>query len=262
MFTISATQLDALLVAWVYPVVRVLGMIGTGPIFGSASTPRTIRLAFGLIVGASIAATLPPAAPIQPGTWYGVAVLIQQVLIGIGMGITLRLVLTAVDIAGDIIGLQMGLSFATFFDPNSSGRTAVLAEIFSLLTTLTFFAMNGHLLMISVLSHSFDLVPIGGMSMTGRAWLVLLHTGTIVFASGLLISLPVVAALLITNISLAVLTRAAPQLNIFAIGFPITSTVGLLVMMISLNAFAPVLQNLFDQGFELLGLFLKALGTH
>ena len=259
MLSITSAQLDALLLAWIYPVARVLGMIATAPIFGSAVVPRRLRLVAGLVIGAAIASVLPPPPPLQPGTWFGMAIFVQQILIGIGMGLGLRMVLSAVDIAGDIIGLQMGLSFATFFDPNSSGQTAVLAEFLGLLSTLTFLALNGHLLMIDVLARSFEMAPIGGVSVTGPAWLMLTRIGSVAFACGLLISLPIVTALLITNISLAVLTRTAPQLNLFAIGFPITSTVGLVVILISLNAFAPVLQSIFEQGFELIGIFLKTL---
>lgn len=259
MFSFTSGQFDALLLAWAYPIARVLGMLGTAPVFSSAGVPRRVRLTAGLIIGAAVAATLPAPPHILPGSWFGIAVLVQQILIGIGMGLVLRMVMSAVDIAGDIIGLQMGLSFATFFDPQSSGQTGVLAEFLGLLTSLTFLALNGHLLMISALAHSFELAPIAGVSVTGNPWLMLTRIGSIAFASGLLISLPIVASLLITNIALAVLTRAAPQLNLFAVGFPITSTIGLLVMLISLNAFAPVLQSLFEQGFELLGMFLKAL---
>jgi flagellar biosynthetic protein FliR len=251
-----------MLLAWVYPIARVLGLIATAPVFSSVAIPRRIRLTLGLVIGFAVASTLPPPPAIQPGTWFGMIVFTQQILIGIGMGLGLRMVLSAVDIAGDIIGLQMGLSFATFFDPNSSGQTAVLAEFLSLLSTLTFLALNGHLLMIDVLVRSFEFAPIGGITLSGPAWLMLTRVGSVAFASGLLISLPIVAALLITNVSLAVLTRAAPQLNLFAVGFPITSTVGMLIILVSLNAFAPVLQNLFDQGFEIVGAFLRALPAH
>lgn len=262
MLSISAAQIDAFLVAWCYPLARILAMVGTSPLFGNTSIPKRVRIAIGLVLGFAIVPVLPPAPVIQPGTWVGVTAFIVQILIGVGMGLTLRLVMTAVDMAGDIIGLQMGLSFAVFFDPSSSGRTAVLSQILTLLASLVFLAVNGHLFMIRVLVSSFDMVPIGSSMISSSAWLVLMRVGTIVFGSGLLMSLPIVAALLITNIALAVLTRAAPQLNIFAIGFPITSTVGMLVMIVSLNAFSPVLQNLFDQGFELLRLFLKAVPVH
>lgn len=262
MLSFTAAQIDAFLVAWCYPLARILAMVGTSPLFGNSNVPRRIRVAIGLVIGFAVVPVLPPAPAIQPGTWTGVATFVIQILIGLSMGLTLRLVMTAVDMAGDIIGLQMGLSFAVFFDPNSSGRTAVLSQIFTLLSSLIFLSINGHLFMIRILAQSFEMVPIGHAMVSGSAWLVLMKIGTVIFASGLLMSLPIVAALLVTNIALAVLTRASPQLNIFAIGFPITSTVGMLVMILTLNAFSPVLQHLFDQGFELLGLFLRAIPVH
>jgi len=262
MLTITSAQLDAFLVAWCFPMARILAMVGTSPLFGNNNIPRRIRIAFGLILGFAIIPVLPPAPPIQPGTWHGIAIFAIQILIGLGMGLTLRLVMTAVDMAGDIIGLQMGLSFAVFFDPGSSGRTAVLSQLFTLFASLVFLAINGHLFLIRVLAQSFEMVPIGSGVLSGSAWFMLLRVGTIIFGTGLLLSLPIIAALLVTNIALAVLTRSAPQLNIFAIGFPITSTVGMLIMIVSLNGFAPVLQRLFDQGFELVGMFLRAIPVH
>jgi flagellar biosynthetic protein FliR len=262
MLSISAAQMDAFLVAWCYPLARILAMVGTSPLFGNSNIPRRVRIAIGLVLGFAIVPVLPQAPAIQPGTWNGVATFIMQILIGVSMGLTMRLVFTAVDMAGDIIGLQMGLSFAVFFDPSSSGRTAVLSQILTLLASLVFLSLNGHLFLIRVLATSFELVPIGSGSISGSAWLVLMRIGTIVFGSGLLMSLPLVAALLVTNIALAVLTRSAPQLNIFAIGFPITSTIGMLVLIVTLNAFSPLLQNLFDQGFNLIGVFLKTLPVH
>lgn len=263
MLNLTAAQLDAMLVAWIFPVVRVLTALTTGPVLGGSSTPRHLRLVFGLVVGIAVAMSLPPVQqPIHPGTWAGIAVFIEQFLIGIGIGLSLRMVMTAVDVAGDIIGFQMGLSFATFFDPNSSGRTAVLAEVFSLLSTLTFLALNGHLLLVNAIAHSFELIPVGPVAISGPIWLTMMRVGTIVFSTGLLISLPVVAALLITNIALAVLTRAAPQLNIFAVGFPVTATVGMVVMIVSLSTLSPVLQDLYDQGFNLLAIFMKGFPAH
>jgi len=156
----------------------------------------------------------------------------------------------------------MGLSFATFFDPNTSAQTAVIGEWLGLLSSLTFLALNGHLLMIDVLAHSFELAPIGATVVTGKVWTIVAQLGTVVFASGLLIALPVIAALLITNIALAVLTRTAPQLNLFSLGFPITSTIGYLVLIAILGSLAPTLQSIYDTGFGLMALLVKGFGGH
>lgn len=259
MITLSAAQLDALLVSWFFPMARILAMVSTAPVFNSRAVPMRIRLTVGLVLVMAIAPALPPAPPIQPGTWHGIALFAQQIVIGLAIGLAMRIVMAAFDIAGEIIGLQMGLSFATFFDPDTSAQTAVLGELLGLLATLVFLALNGHLVMIDVIARSFELAPIGGVHFTAKPWAVLLQLSSLVFASGLLIALPMIAALLITNIALAVLTRAAPQLNIFAVGFPVTSTVGLLLLIVSLEAFAPAVQHVLDRGFDITSQFIRAL---
>lgn len=261
MLSFTAAQLDALILAWAYPMARILGMVGAAPVFNSKATPLRVRLAVGLVLTYAIAPVLPAMQPIPPGSWQGMGLFVQQILIGLAMGLTMRIVMSAVDIAGDIIGLQMGLSFATFFDPDSAAQTAVLAELLGLIATLVFLAMNGHLLLIDALVRSFELAPIGAVTLTDKPWLGLLRVAGLTMASGLMLALPIVAALLITNIALAILTRTAPQLNLMAIGFPVTSTVGLIVLIVSLDAFAPAFQQVFERGFELLGHFLKALPT-
>lgn len=260
MLSITSAQLDAMLLAWVYPLMRVLGLITSAPVFGNRAIPLRIRVAVGMALTLVITAALPPAPNVQPGGWLGLGVLVQQVLIGVSMGFVIRLAIAAIEVAGEVIGLQMGLSFATFFDPSSSAQTAVLAELLSLITTLAYLAMNGHLLLIDALVHSFEFLPIGGTTLSGNGWHLLARLGTAVFSTGVLMALPLVAALLVTNIALAVLTRAAPQLNIFAVGFPVTSTVGILILLLSMDALAPVLQQLFDNSFSVLGQLFRAWG--
>jgi flagellar biosynthesis protein FliR len=168
-------------------------------------------------------------------------------------------VFASLDVAGELIGLQMGLSFATFFDPQSQGQTSVIAQIIGIVSTLLFLALNGHLLLVQGLAQSFEWLPITAEPVRSEGFLWLARSGSVLFATGLLLALPVVAALLITNIALSVLTRAAPQLNLMAIGFPITSTVGIAVLWLSLPVLANVLQGVFDQGFEGITLLVRTL---
>ncbi|NTV10546.1 MAG: flagellar biosynthetic protein FliR, partial [Zoogloea sp.] len=133
-----------------------------------------------------------------------------------------------------------------------------LSEFIGLLASLTFLAMNGHLLMIDVLVRTFEWLPVSTDAIHAGGWAALAQwTGT-VFSAGLLIALPVIAALLVTNIGMGVLTRAAPQLNLFAIGFPITMTVGYGTILLGLSQLAPVLADLFDRAFDTTGLLVKA----
>ena len=263
MLVLSSAELDALLVAWLFPLARVLGFMAVAPIISNRAVPTRIRLAIGLAITFALASAMPKTETvIQPGSWVGIGIFVQQIVIGVAMGLSMRIVMSAVDIAGDLIGLQMGLSFATFFDPNTSAQTAVISEFFSLLSSLTFLALNGHLLLIDVLAHSFELAPIGASLVTGKVWLIVIKLGGVIFALGLLLALPLIAALLITNLALSVLTRTAPQLNLFSLGFPITSTVGYVLMIACLSSLTPLLQRIYDSGFDIMAIMIKGFGLH
>jgi flagellar biosynthetic protein FliR len=155
----------------------------------------------------------------------------------------------------------MGLSFAVFYDPQSSAQTPVLSEFLGLMTMLLFLAMNGHLLTLSVLTESFNLLPVTTAPIAAKGFGALLTWAGTLFSTGVLLSLPMVAALLITNIAMGVLSRVAPQLNLFAVGFPVTMVAGFTVLMISLPYFGAALERLFDQAFSALRMVMQAAGT-
>ncbi|MDD3353964.1 flagellar biosynthetic protein FliR [Zoogloea sp.] len=259
MLTVTSAQIEAWLALFAYPVARTFGMLGAAPIFGNNAIPRRLKLIVALAVAIGVTPVIPEGPVIPVDSWNGMLVLLQQSLIGIAMGLTMRVVFAALDLMGEIVSLQMGLSFATFFDPIAGGQTAVVGEFLTLLSSLIFLSLNGHLLMVDTLAHSFEWLPISPATVHAGGWVVLVRFGATVFAAGLLMAFPVITALLITNIALGVLTRAAPQLNLFAIGFPITLTVGFVALMLSLNHLAPLLQHFYDQGFSTIGAMLRAL---
>ena len=262
MLSITSAQLDALLLTYIFPLVRVMSFLAAAPIFNNIALPRRVKLIVALAVGFAVASSLPAQNLAAPGSYIGLGMLAQQILIGAGMGFSMRVVFATLDVAGELIGLQMGLSFATFFDPQSQGQTSVVAEIIGLIVSLLFLALNGHLMLIEVLARSFEWLPISANPVHAQGWLMLARSGTVLFATGLLLALPVVVALLITNIALAVLTRAAPQLNLFAVGFPVTSTVGIAVIWLTLPALANVLEQIFDQGFESMAMLVRVWAGH
>lgn len=249
MLTVTSAQLDAWLAMLVFPLARVLGVFAIAPIFGNAGIPRRIRLLVGLVVAFALIPGLPAMPAVSPGSWTGMFILAQQILIGILFGLTLRVVFAAVDIAGEMIGLQMGLSFAVFYDPQNAGQSAVLSEFLGLLTMLVFLSMNGHLLILSVLAESFHLLPVGTLPIASPSLAAVVSWSAVLFSAGVLLALPVVAALLIANIAMGVLSRVAPQLNLFAVGFPVTMVSGFVVLTISLPYFGTAMERLFDQGF-------------
>ena len=259
MLSVTSAQLEGWLALLAFPMARILGFVGAAPVFGNNAVPRRIKLVVGLAVTMGVLPVVTATPPEAIDSWAGILILFQQTLIGIAMGLVLRVVFAALDLMGEIISLQMGLSFATFFDPVAGGQTAVVGEFLTLIATLVFLSLNGHLLMIDALARSFEWLPVSATLPHKGGWLILARFGASIFASGLLMALPVVTALLITNIALGVLTRAAPQLNLFAIGFPITLTVGFGVLLLALGHLAPLLQYFYDAGFTTLADLLRAL---
>ncbi|MBL8393742.1 MAG: flagellar biosynthetic protein FliR [Candidatus Accumulibacter sp.] len=255
MISLTSSEINAWVVAFFFPLARVLALIAAAPPFNNPALPVRIRLVFGLVITLGIAPVLPPMPAVEPGSGAGLLLLAQQVLIGFAMGFAMRLVFSAVDMAGNLISLQMGLSFASSYDPQSAGQTAVISEFLGLLALLVFMAINGHLMVIATLTQSFSIIPVRAGNFAANTWWTLAESGAIIFSSGLLLALPIVVALMITNLALAVLSRAAPQLNLMAIGFPLTIALGFMTLVLGLSHLAPPLLDLFEQGLQaMLGL--------
>lgn len=257
MIEVTSAQLEAWIAAFIYPLTRILGLLTTAPPFSNVAMPTRIRLIAGLAIALALVPALPAPPPISPASGAGLLILAQQMLIGLTMGFVMRLTIAAVDFAGEFIGLQIGLGFATFYDPDSASQTPVISNFLSLLATLVLLSINGHLMILATLAQSFQALPVGGTSIAPGTWLNMAHAGVIIFASGLLLSLPVVCAMLIVNIAMGVLTRAAPQLNLFAVGFPITLTGGFIVLILCLSYLSGPITQLFEHGLQsMLGHFV------
>ena len=217
--------------AWLSPVLwpflRVLGVFTTAPIFSSRAFPLRARIGLALLVALSAQATLgaQPLVPLDGADALGT--LVQQVGIGMTIGFAVRLVFAALELAGEVIGLQMGLNFAAFFDPMSSGQASAVSRFMGNVAALVFLAVNGHLMVLMAVVKSFDTFPVGGSVLDAFARLRMHELGADLFASALWIALPMIGLLLFVNLALGIVSRVAPQMNIYAIGFPITLTAGL-----------------------------------
>ena len=252
MISFTEAQLYGWLTAFMWPLVRILALIATAPILGNKAVPVRIKVGLAFVITLLIAPVLGPMPQIEPGSVPGLFIILQQILIGAAMGLTMQIVFVAVELAGEVTGLQMGLGFASFYDPIRGSNTAVIAQYMNLIATLLFLAVNGHLLMISTLVESFSAFPIGGQLPHAAAWLAPVSWAGKIFFAGLLLSLPLIGTLLLTNMALGILTKAAPQLNLFAIGFPITLTVGMGMLLLSLPYFQPILDHLMHDGFQVM----------
>jgi len=249
MVAISSELLQSWVIGLLWPLTRILGMIAAAPIFNHNAIPVQVKLGLGVMLTLIIMPTLPPPAQFDIFTWQGLLILIHQLIIGIAIGFSMRLVFSAVEMSGQLIGMTMGFGFASFYDPNTQGQSTALNQLLVLLTMLIFLSLDGHLVMISILANSFITMPIvahGG----GINPLQVAQWGGVVFSAGLMLALPALAALLMTNIALAILTRTAPQLNLFGIGFPITLSMGFIVVALALPQMLPPIEKLLDRGTE------------
>lgn len=244
MISVTSAQLSAWLALFIFPFTRILALIASSPVLGNKQIPVRVKIALALLLTVIIAPTLDAPPNVDVASAMGFAILLQQILAGFAIGFTIRLIFNAVEMCGELVGMQMGLGFASFYDPLNASFTPVVAQFLGIIATLAFLGMDGHLYMLEALADSFHTFPISTAVPHAAALHTLVAWGGNIFAHALQLSMPVIGALLITNLALAILTRSAPQLNIFQIGFPITLAVGFATLLLTIAYFAPVLDRI------------------
>jgi len=247
MVSFSSELLQTWVVSLLWPLTRILAVIAAAPIFSHGAIPARIKLGVGLMLTLIIMPTLPPLPQIEIFSFQGLLILVQQLIIGVAIGFSMRLVFAAVDLAGQLIGMTMGLGFASFFDPQTQGQTTALNQFLVLLTMLIFLSLDGHLMIVTAVANSFISMPIA-VDGAGINPMKVAMWGETIFSVGLLLAMPAVAALLITNMALGILTRTAPQLNLFGIGFPVTLSIGFVVIALALPGMLKPIENFIEQG--------------
>ncbi len=257
MISLSTAELNILIAGLLWPAARILGLIATAPLFNSKNIPVRAKLALGMLAALIVAPAVPTMPASDPMSLPGLLILAQQAVIGLAMGMAMRIVFAAIEMAGEIIGMTMGLGFATFYDPQSQSHSSAIAQFLSLVMLMLYLAANFHLMLVGVLVDSFTTMPIGMTGFDGIGLQTLAAWGGRIFSAGVQLSLPVVAALLINNIALGILTRAAPQLNIFGIGFPIAIGIGFIMIALTLPYLAIPIERLLQEGI----MMARRLGT-
>lgn len=258
MISVSSVQIDAWIAAFLWPFLRILAVMISDPLLGHRSIPIRVRIGFSFLLAVLVASTLPAPPAVELASAMGLMVAAQQILIGVAIGFSMRILMGAVEMAGSLVGLSMGLGFATFFDPQNSAQVPVVSQFIGLLSLLIFFAINGHLMVISALVESFRVLPISTTPLAAGGFHALALAGGHIFVIGVVMSLPVMAALLIVNVGMGVMSRAAPQLNLFAVGFPVTLFAGFMVLLMSLPYLAPHFVRMYEEG---IGFALKMVGA-
>ena len=248
MITVTSVELNTWIAMLLWPLARIMGLIAVAPLFGNISVPVRVKLGLGVMLALVIAPGVPAVPAADPVSLSGLLILLQQMLIGIAMGFVMRLVFAAIEMAGEIASLTMGLGFASFYDPQARASLSGISQLLTMLALMFFLATNLHLVTLSILTDSFTVLPIGESITNGRGWLGVANWGAKIFSVGVQLSLPLVAVLLAANLALGILTRAAPQLNLFGIGFPIMLGVGFIMLAIALPYMATPMASLFQEG--------------
>jgi flagellar biosynthesis protein FliR len=234
MFSFTEADIMALVSPVFWPFLRILAVFSSAPIFSARSVPMRARVALAMLVAICSQAALADQPVIGLTDPQALSVVVQQVVIGIAIGLAVRIVFAAVELAGEVIGLQMGLNYAGFFDPTTNSQTSAVGRFYGNATMLLFVVLGGHLMVLQAVVASFETFPVGTGALEAVQRMRLHELGSVVFRYGLWIALPMIGMLLFVNIVLGFISRVAPQMNAFAIGFPITLTTGLLGIAVTL----------------------------
>lgn len=254
---ISEHQMVALAGSYFWPLLRVSSVFVAIPVFSGRFVPNRVRVGLALAITFFIVPSVPSTPLIDVWSHEGLVTGLQQLLIGLMMGFILQLVFSAVIFAGQAIAYSMGLGFASMVDPGTGVTVPMVSQFYLVLTTLLFLTLGGHLVLIQLLVDSFQSLPIGTEGIERvDIWSVIAWSSRL-FSAGLLMALPAMASLLMVNIAFGVVTRAAPQLNIFAVGFPITLLLGAILMWVTLPSVLNSFTNLLAESYGIISNILR-----
>jgi flagellar biosynthetic protein FliR len=252
----TTTQIADGLFAILWTVLRVGGVVMLAPLLGAVFVPRRLRLAMSLVLALALVPSAGPPPGLQPLSGPGLLAITQELIVGLAIGFVLRLATEAALLAGQLISTGMGLSFATVVDPQNGGMP-LLGRFYIVVSSLVLLATNAHLSLIALLAQSYAAVPIASGGLSPEDARVIADFGSMMFAGAVQLALPSVVAILMVNIAFGVISRAAPTLNLFAVGFPITIMLGLFILVLSIRTQGPVWESQMMEAFSVLTRILE-----
>lgn len=255
MINLDISQLQHWLGGLFWPFVRIGACLMMAPVYGASYVPRRLRLVLAGAVTLPIAPLLPPAPDVALLSAAGVIITVQQLLIGAALGFALQLVFDALMLGGQLLANGMGLGFAFNLDPLRGVTTAALGQLYVVLGTLVFLALDGHLALLNTLVDSFRGLPVSTSGFDAVHWRALADWGGILFSGGLRVALPGMTALLVINLAFGAMSRAAPSLNLFAVGLPVTLIFGLAIVTFGMPTIGTAFSGLLAEEFD----FTRAL---
>ena len=234
---------------FMWPMLRISALMITAPIFSLSAFNTRMRILVALVL-AWLVYPLYTWPVIDPTSAQGLVEVFNQIMIGATMGLILQIVVAAVVVAGQSIAAAMGLSMANMIDPNM-GNVPVISQLLIVMSTLIFVGFGGHAILLGLILESFNTLPIGTDILNQAVYGRVLQWSSMMFLGAVLMALPVMVSLLFINVGLGIVTRAAPSLNIFAVGFPAMIMAGLVILIISLESIGGRIEWLWVQGFSL-----------
>lgn len=243
---------EAQIIDWVsqyfLPLVRLTAFFMAAPVFGTQIVSARVRLVLSVAATIVIAPLIPASTGFTGIDLAMMLIVLQQVLIGIALAFIFQIVFQLFVLAGQYIAMKLGLGFASMNDPSSGVSVTIVSQFYLMATTLLFLSFNGHLALIQIMVDSFTILPIGIDGLSAMSFYRIVELGGWMFGGALTISLPVLTALLVVNIAFGVMSRSAPQMNIFAVGFPVTLLFGLMIMWVGFPAFLTSFEAFVDEG--------------
>ena len=257
MLNFTEEQILSQVALFIWPLMRISAMFVSIPLFSIRAVPARVRLILSVAITLVIMPLLPPLPPVEMFSYTGFMMALTQLMIGLTSGFILQLVFAAVVFAGQGVALSMGLGFSMMVDPQNGQQVPVIAQLYTVTTTLIFISLDGHLMLIQILLDSFKSLPIGieGIDKAG-IWSIL-EWSSRMFAGGLLLAMPVIASLLLVNIIFGVAARAAPQLQVFSVGFPVTLMLGLMLVWKTLPDALDQFSGVMSDGYDFIGQLLR-----
>ena len=253
---LSTADITAWVGSFMWPFMRVAALFSVMPVLGGAQVPARLRIALAALLSFLLMPLIGEIPAIEPLSGVGIVLVFSQILIGLLMGFMILLVFNAIVMGAESIAITMGLGFALMTDPQHGVQIPVVGQFYQIMTTLLFLALNGHHAVLQMMADSFTYLPIATPLNTELLW-HMLAWAKVLFVGALKIALPAIIAMLTVNMIMGIMTRAAPQFNVFSVGFPVTMTVGFLVITATLPVFLPNLEQLLIDTYLVMGSIIR-----
>jgi len=257
----SSAEITGMLGSYIWPFFRIAALVMTAPIFSSNFVNARSRLLIALAISIVLVPAIPTVAPaVEPLSGAGLLIVAHQILIGACMGFMLQFLFNGFIIAGQIIAMQMGLGFASMIDPQNGVTVPVISQFYLIFVTLVFISLDGHLILIQVLSDSFITLPVMPSGLPYTSFRDIVAQASWMYASGVLVALPAIGSLMMVNLAFGILSRAAPQISPFSIGFPMTILLGFGIIYVTLPAASNHLVHMADYMLQTIRILVQPNG--